>query len=119
MCVRVCRPPIIMVVWEDCFGMLAVVSVCKWSHLISRVWIITGAHEEAVYIPKQNPGFTAASPNFPPTYPWPSVGFEASFMVYLFTLQSHLWITVLAISGFGGLMQIPLFVNSATFPKLI
>lgn len=73
-------------------------------------------------IPRPDHGHTAASPNFsppPPRRPPPSVVFERGFVVYLFTLQSHLWITVLVISGFGGLIQIPLFVNTATFPKLI
>lgn len=41
--VCVCASPIIMIVWEGCFGMLVVVSAYECSHLISRAWIITTA----------------------------------------------------------------------------
>lgn len=114
MCVRVCRPPIITIVWEGCFGVLKVLSARKCSRLIWRGWIITGARQESRGHSKNESWIC-----FPSFYPWLSVAFEGSFVAYLFTPQSHLWITVLAISGFAGLIQIPLFVNTATFPKLI
>lgn len=68
--------------------------------------------------PNQMGDFVAGAPNFPCR--WRSVrGRGGSFSGVPIHTPSHLWITVLVTSGFGGLIQIRLFVNTATSPKLI
>lgn len=93
-CAPVCRPPIITIVWEG-------LSACKRSHPAPRTWSVT-SRALPDRIPDLQPCLLTSGGG-----------------AYLFTLQSHRWITVLVISGFGGLIQIPLFVNTATFPTLI
>lgn len=137
-CAYMCWPPIIVIVWEDCFGALLVVSACECSHPISRACVVNRACKETLAWLKSYLCVHESLPVEPEYFQirqcvyrqlcklfsrcscdWLSSVFDWSFVVYLFTLQSHLWITVLVISGFGGLIQIPLFVNIATSPKSI
>lgn len=123
MCLRVCvcGPPIITTAWEDCFGTLAVVSACECSHLL-----IEGpdyrrcASGKRFCLPKPKSGiFQPGLRTFPP--PPPSLVAVSGCVrgelggVPIHT-PSHRWISVRVISGFGGLIQIPLFVNTANIP---
>lgn len=47
-CAYMCWPPIIVIVWEDCFGVLVVVSACEGSHPISRACVISRACKETL-----------------------------------------------------------------------
>lgn len=70
--------------------------------------------------------FPAGSPNLPPSSPTttspppPPVAVSGCVQGELggvpIHTPSHRWISVRVISGFGGLIQIPLFVNTANIP---